>query len=574
MISMTKKIFILLAMALLVFPSGGFASKMAWESVNAKQVWNHDTYRVAELDLPPIVDGPFNLGDNVLVQTTATTCVSPSCAERDAFILRNGSAILVPNVPKGALSLQKYLKNDGRVAWTAKTAEDRYVVVELDLVSGNKINLTKEFFLDGVETMEVMLAGNEIFVNPTFGFDEPSRHFKEASVFRYSPARDGVENITKRYTTQHEALLDVDLVNRRILTKMTFPNGDKELFITKLESDHAPYGEYDRIVGSYTPKHEDIVGAHFRPDGAIEYFRLFDRHLSTTDNGVKTVNTASLNENLNWLRQIDDTIFVEGDNMIYVNMGGELTISNANFGVLRPAVVDQNPVTVNEDYVFYVSKDGLGHVYDLRDGSVETVDYQPIDAFQDAVIGVDPRGSVLFTNTSVDVTMDLGFGTSPAMSDARHIYWRGVNGHVFEATVASSPQRVGNFRVEAVKTEGSPIVYLVDGINRWTFTNEDAFFSWFKNWDEVKTVSPTYLTRFRDRGPAALSPGARIKTADDARVYIIGRDNKLHWIVNQEVAQAVYGPSWNKNIIDVPTTTLVSYQLGSAVDTVTAWQEI
>lgn len=569
-----KKILILALAVLLLAPAGGFASKTEWESVGAKRVWNEDTFRVAELDLPRIVDGPFNLGDNVLVQTTASTCAIPNCNERDAWILRNGSAIRVPNVPKGALDLQNYLKNDGRVVWVAKTTEDRYVVVELDLISGQKINLTKEFFLDGVETMDVMAAGTEIFLNPVFSFDDPGRVFKQAAVFRYSPARDGAELITKRYHSQNEKLEDVDLVNRRILTKMTFENGDKELFITKLESGFAPYGEFDRIVGSYTPKHEDIVGAHFRPDGAVEYFRLFDRHLSTTDNGVKTVKTASLNENLNWLRQIDDTIFVEGDNMIYVNMAGELTVSNANFGVLRPAAVDQNPVAVNEDRVFYVSKDGMGHVYDLRDGSIETVDYRPVDASLDTVIGVDPRGSVLFTNTSVDVTMDLGFGTSPAMSDNRHIYWRGVNGGVFEATVASNPSRVGTFQVEAVKIAESPVVYLVDGINRWTFTNEAAYFSWFKNWDEVKTVSPTYLTRFRDRGPAALSPGARIKSLSDARVYIIGRDNKLHWIVNEGVAYDVYGPSWNKGIIDVPNTTLVSFQLGGTVDDVTDWSEL
>ncbi len=569
-----KKLFILALAVLLLAPAGGFASKTQWESVNAKRVWNYDTYRVAELNLPPIVDGPFNLGDNVLVQTTASSCAVPNCNERDAWVLRNGSAIRVPNVPKGVLDLGNYLKNDGRVVWAAKTIEDRYVVVELDLVSGQKINLTKEFFLDGVETMDVMVAGSEVFMNPTFSFDEPNRVFKQAAVFRYSAPRDGAELITKRYHSENEKLLDVDLVNRRILTKMTFQNGDKELFITKLESGFAPYGEFDRIVGSYTPKHEDIVGAHFRPDGAVEYFRLFDRHLSTTDNGVKTVKTASLGENLNWLRHMDDTIFVEGDNMVYVNMAGELTVSNANFGVLRPAAVDRNPVAVNEDYVFYVSTDGMGHVYDLRDGSVETVDYRPVDAFDDAVIGVNPRGSILFTNTSVNITMDLGFGTSPAMSDNRHLYWRGVNGGVFEATVASNPARVGAYRVEAVKITESPVVYLVDGINRWTFTNEDAFFSWFKNWDEVKTVSPTYLTRFRDRGPAALSPGARIKSLSDARVYIIGQDNKLHWIVNERVAYDVYGPSWNKSIIDVSTATLVSYQLGSAVEAVEDWQEI
>ena len=560
-----------MAMALmLVLPTGGFASKTQWEAVDANRVWNHDTYRVSELKLPPIVDGPFNLGDNVLVQTTARTCAHPDCGERDAFILRNGSAIHVPNVPKGVLDLDLYIANEGRVVWAAQKPfdENRFAVVELDLLSGEKITLADDIFIDGVESIKVMVAGDQIFLNPTFDYDEPNRVFKHAVVFRYSPARDGVELITKRYHSQNEELLDVDLENGRILTKMTFPNGAKELHITKLESSFHPYGEADRIVGTYTPKHEDIVGAHFRADGAVEYFRFWTRSLSTTDNGVDTIHTASLEENLNWLRPEGSSIFLNGESMVYVNMNGDLTISNTQHGVIRPANVGMNTVTVNEDQVFYVSANGIGYVYDLNDGTTVSVDHRPVDKFEDAVVGVDVRGSILYTNTSVDATIDLGFGTDPAMSDNRHVYWRGVNGSVFEATIASNPDRLGNFQVEAVKIEGSPVVFLVDGINRWTLDSESAYFSWFKSWDDVKTVSPAYITRFRDRGPAAYAPGSRIKSTTDARVYVIASDNTLHWIVNQEVADAIYGPSWNDGIIDVSNNTLVSYRIGSTIDEV------
>lgn len=569
-----KKLLVVFAMTLMALPQGGFASKTAWENLNANQVWNHDTYRVAELNLPPIVDGPFNLGDNVLVQTTASSCATPACSERDAFILRNGSAIRVPNVPKGVLDLDQFLKNDGRVVWAAKTSEDRYVIVELDLVSGQKINLTKEFFVDGVESIKVMVAGADVYINPTFSFDEPNRRFKEASVFRYSPERDGLELVTKRYTMQHEELLDIDTVNRRLLTKMTFPNGDSELFLTKLDTDHAPYGEFDRIVGSYTPSHESIVGAHFRPDGSVEYFRLFDRHVSTTDKGVNTISTAATGENLNWLRNLESTIFVEGDNMVYVNMDGELAISTGDRGVIRPASVGSNPVAVNTDHVFYISADGMGHVYDLESGIISTVDYRPMDAYQQTIVGTTPAGEIMMTNTAVSATLDLGFGTSPAMSDAYHVYWRGVNGHVFEATVASSPKRLTTSKAEAVKVDGSSVVYLVDGVNRWAFMNEDTYFSWFSTWDDVKVVSPAYLDRFRDRGPATLSPGARVKTSSDARVYVVGRDGKLHWIVNEDVARAVYGPTWNAHIVDLQNEALLNYQLGATIEDTADWQQL
>jgi hypothetical protein len=254
--------------------------------------------------------------------------------------------------------------------------------------------------------------------------------------------------------------------------------------------------------------------------------------------------------------------------MVYVNMNGDLTISNTKFGVLRPANVGMNPVTVNSDDIFYVASNGIGYVYNLNNGSTVSVDYRPVDKFKEAVVGVDTNGSILYTNTSVKATVDLGFGTNPTMSDNRHVYWRGVNGSVFEATIASNPDRLDNFKVEAVKIEGSPVVFLVDGINRWTINDETTYFSWFKSWDDVKVVAPAYLTRFRDRGNAAYAPGSRIKTVSDAHVYVISSDNTLHWLVNESVANAIYGPSWNKNIIDMPNEKLVSYRIGSTIDTV------
>lgn len=572
---MLKKIFILATLAALVLPMGAIqASKPSWEVANASQVWNHGNYRVSKLALPPIVDGPFNLGDNVIIQTVAKTCPVPACGERDAWILRNGSVMRVPNVPKGVLSLEKYLKNDGRVLWAVAMPDDANVfdVVELDLVSGQKITRASGIFLDGVESMDVIAAGDEIFLNPIFSFDEPNRTFKEAAVFRYAPERDGVVLVTKRYNMQHEELLDVDMVNRRILTKMTFPSGDKELFLTKLDSTYYPYGESDRVISTYTPKHEDIVGAHFRTDGAIEYFRFFDRTITTTDRGVNTVRTASMNEKLNWDRPEGTSLFVDGDSMVYVNLDGVLTISNASTGVIHAGDVDKNVVRVNEDQVFYVTKDGQGHVYDLRNGNTVSVAFIPSDRFGHGVVGADARGKVQYTNIETNTNVELGFGTNVALSDDRHIYWRGVDGGVYEATIASAPERIGNYQIEAVKIADSSVVYLVDGINRWAFPSEEVFGTWFENWDAVKTVSPMYLTRFRDRGPATYAPGTRMKAEGDARVYVLGRDGKAHWIVNEETAMSVYGPVWNKGIIQVPMSTMVSYKLGEAIESVTDWQ--
>ena len=270
---MIKKILLFaMALALVVPLQSGQASRPQWETLEASNVWNYNSYRVRKLMLPPVVEGPFNLGDNVLVQTVASTCVNASCGQRDAYILRNGSAIHVPNVPKGVLSVENYLKNDNRVVWAAPLESGYFDVVELDLLSGEKMTLAENIFMNDVKTMNVMVKDKEIFLNPVFSSGQ-------ATVFRYNPAKGLPDLVTQRYVTYNEEILDIDLENGRILTKMTFTRGEKELWITKITSQYLR-GEADRVLGTWTPKHEDIVGAHFRQDGAVEYFRMFGHHFN------------------------------------------------------------------------------------------------------------------------------------------------------------------------------------------------------------------------------------------------------------------------------------------------------
>ena len=297
--------------------------------------------------------------------------------------------------------------------------------------------------------------------------------------------------------------------------------------------------------------------------------------ISTTDRGIDTFNTAALDDKLNWTRPIGETIFVQGDNMIWVNMDGELTVSNQHTGMLRPAVVDLNPVTVNEDQILYTASNGKGYVYDLATGTnIEVGNYRPVDRQGNAVVGIDPTGAIQYTNVNSNATLNLGYGMLPTMSDDRHVYWRGVDGAVHEATIASNPTRVGNRSIEAVKIDGNSTVFLIDGVNRWTIQSESVYFTWFNSWNDIKVVSPIYITRFRDAGPAAFAPGARIKSTSDARVYVIGQDNQIHWIANEAVAREVYGPSWNEHIVDIDTSELVSYKLGEMIDDVTAMNRI
>ncbi|MBI2484684.1 hypothetical protein HYW18_00840 [Candidatus Uhrbacteria bacterium] len=562
-----KKTFLAVILVAILLPAGiGRADNPTWQVLTATDVWDRGTHRVERLDLPRIVEGPLNLGDNVVVQTVASSCVSAACDERDAYILRNGSAIRVPNVPKSALSLAEFNANGGRVVWAVPVPSDtgRWDVIELDLASGQKVKIAGNFFLGNVETMKVRVADGEIFLNPTF--ISGGNTFKNAGVFRYDRARGDVVNVTQRFNAQHEELLDVDLANNRILTKMSFASGEKQLWLTKITSEYLN-GEANRIIGTWTPAHEDLVGGHFRPDGSVEYFRMYTRSLSSTNGVVDTFQTTALGEQMSWYRPASDAVTISGDNMVWINNDNELTVSNEQFGTIRVGTIGPRAPRVVGTDVYFATPEGMGMVYRLKDGVSTLLDYMPTDRFKVAMVGVDEAGTVRFGSTkNPDESISMGVGTDAALSDERHVYWRGVDGAIYEATLSTDPGVSTTGKMEAVKVENNPTVFLTDGVNRWTFTNEDVYRTWFDSMDTVKTISATRLAYLRDRGTAQFAPGTKVKAKDDARLYVVGRDNKAHWIVNETVADAVFGSSWNKDVKEIDTAAMVSYQQGRTID--------
>ena len=566
---MMSKIFSgVLAVALLVPLHAGLATNPVWEAVSASETWDYGTHRVQKLSLPRVVEGPFNLGDAVVVQTVARSCVNATCQERDAYILRNGTSVRVPNVPKGALDLGRFHANGNRVAWTVRSMEDenRWRVVELDLLSGAKLTRTSEFFLDGVSKMDVMLAGDEIYLNPSFNYGG-KQVFETANVYRYHPELRSADLVTKRYDHQNEALVDVDLINHRVLTKMTFESGEKELWISKTNSDRLS-GEGNRVVGTWTPKHEDIVGAHFRPDGSVEYFRMYERYTSSTNRGIETGSTNPMGDKLNWYRQESESLFVSGDDLFWVDMEGELNVSSPTKGHVTVAPVASNAVRMNGDSLFYTSASGMGQVYNIKNGTSMSVSFTPVDRLGTAVVGTNAEGEVLFTDAKTNETVSLGFGSSTALSGDRYAYWRGADGGIYQASIAVNLTRADATHIAAVKTSGNGTVFLTDGVNRWTVPDEQTYFTWFDSWNKVQAVSPVVVANYRDQGPAKFGVGTRIKQIGDAQVYVIGRDGNVHWIVNEDVARLAYGTSWNKNILEVDAAVLNGYRIGKTLTSV------
>ena len=121
---------------------------------------------------------------------------------------------------------------------------------------------------------------------------------------------------------------------------------------------------------------------------------------------------------------------------------------------------------------------------------------------------------------------------------------------------------------QLIKASGAAVYYYFDG-KRYVFPNEDVYFSWYDDFNMVQTISDSALASVPIGGNATFRPGTKlIKIVTDPKVYAILEDNKLRWLANEDVAKALYGDEWAKEVRDVSDAFFLNYEMGEIYDTI------
>ena len=118
-----------------------------------------------------------------------------------------------------------------------------------------------------------------------------------------------------------------------------------------------------------------------------------------------------------------------------------------------------------------------------------------------------------------------------------------------------------------VKSVSGPTVYLAaaDG-KRYVFFGEGQYFSWFRNFDTVQTVSNAAVAAMPLGGNVLYKPGSRLlKVASSPRIYAVGKDGAIHWVTSESVVQSVFGKYWKQQIDVIDEVSLADYTVGSPI---------
>ncbi|MEK7094773.1 MAG: carboxypeptidase regulatory-like domain-containing protein [Patescibacteria group bacterium] len=119
-----------------------------------------------------------------------------------------------------------------------------------------------------------------------------------------------------------------------------------------------------------------------------------------------------------------------------------------------------------------------------------------------------------------------------------------------------------------VKLANLPAVYFVGGDGlRHPFPNEQVYFSWYEDFGDVKVLSQTDISKMTMGDAVRVRPGTwMIKIQSDPKVYALEPGGILRWVKTEAAAKALFGDTWNKQIVDVEPTYFQRYTRGSDLD--------
>lgn len=532
-----------------------------FEAIPSTAAWSYGDYKVEKLDFDKDAIGPLSMGSHVIVAEPVETCKPNGCDRYHISVLENGMKMSIGNVPSVTLNEERYFVLGERFMYMDYSDIEQHYwnVVEVSLENGEETLKLKDFFLDGVVAIDVDEDNGKFYFDPSFNWNN-HKGYSNGAIYEYNPATDMDRVITDHWVQNRDEMQDVQ--NGVVLSKMVFPSGEKQLWLYDPTKDPVSMRS---IPDTWTPKHEDIVGAHFRTDGSVEYFRMFERFIYK--NGV----TTAQGDYLSWFKTADDALQIVNGRMAWVDPEDTLFVSDATGVVALGALGTPDEFRLTADAIYY-GNNGEGKQYTFATKLIEKFPFVVTDAIDGVLVGVDAAGSVWYLDEDSGDVLELGAGIDPVLADAGHVYWRGANGGIYEATIMLS--FISDMNARAVKSASDPTVYLVINQTAYKMLNESVYFSWFDSWADLKVISDAEFKKFAFDGNATYAPGSKLKLAGDAKVYLVGADGKLHWISSQKVAYDIYGSTWNKGIITITQMDLANMGYGSPIMTEAEAQNI
>lgn len=104
------------------------------------------------------------------------------------------------------------------------------------------------------------------------------------------------------------------------------------------------------------------------------------------------------------------------------------------------------------------------------------------------------------------------------------------------------------------ETNSDSIVYTIGCDNTLhIFPDEQTYKTWWPDFESLAYIDGTFISQHALGNRVTIRPGTwLVKKASEPKVYAVEPNGVLRWIPDETTAVELYGPNWNKIIIDVP----------------------
>lgn len=110
------------------------------------------------------------------------------------------------------------------------------------------------------------------------------------------------------------------------------------------------------------------------------------------------------------------------------------------------------------------------------------------------------------------------------------------------------------------------VYYYASNGKRYVFPNEKTYFTWYTNFDNVRTLTIEEMALVPIGGNVTYRPTARlVKFQTDPKVYLPTQGGILRWITTEAIVAAWYGTDWNTKVDDISEAFYVNYKFGEPI---------
>lgn len=553
---MYKKLFIsflLSAVALSPLIPTANADIGTWKSTMIDRVWDYGTYQVSRVVTDKNIQGPFVKNGVAFIYTPSSLN-----SQVDLSLLQNGKTRLISGVGDQITKPESFIGHSEFEFDVPSKQTDQWTSVFMFDPSAQTVSEKTTITRKSNELNLISYTTEKDRVYGSFLASDKKTGDVKANLF-VKDFSGTYENRDFAFFMNNPMQRIVDVNDGVSLVKMEFPGGNEQLWLMNDRTQHV-----EAIPNTWTEPNSDLVYPHFLSDGTIVYFQNF--RFFTFNPSTDKIPQSHSGTNLNWFVSPESSVQIDGDRMVWMDSENNLFVNTIS-GVYKIGVVKNSNYHLVGDIVSFDSVDGY-RSYNVSSKTWSQPSFLVTSSIEDIQIGIDRESNIWYKNLTSGLEMKIGRGINPVLSDRTHAYWKGIDGVIYQATL-STILDVSKSSYHAYRSATNSAVYLVKDQSIWNVKDEVTYFTWFDSWKSVSVVNDetmkTYLASYSNKGDANFAPGTWIKSTANPRVYIIGTDGSLHWVVSETVAKSLNGSLWSRNLKEVPDTYLWRFATGKNI---------